>query len=398
VSAAVDATALKQRASEGVRAVHAQLVELSHAIHERPELAFEEHFAHEVLTDALADAGLPVERGAYDLDTAFAATVGGGAGPHVVLCCEYDALPEIGHACGHNMMGTAALGAGLALAEVVADAGGRLTILGTPAEERAGGKITLAERGAFEGVDVAMMVHAAGADVLAPAMLAMIQLDVRMTGRAAHASAFPWRGINALDAIVGGYVNVSMLRQQLHPTDRVHGVIRRGGDVPNVIPQVASARYNIRTTTAARLDPLQRRVLACFEAAATATGCSMEHRFVGPYEDLLTNDPLAEAYRGNAEAIGRDFVDLAASGSPSMGSTDMGNVSHIVPSIHPTIGIAPPGTALHTAEFAEHAISEAADQGIADAATALAHTAIDVWTDGGLVAATRAAFTPLSGT
>ncbi|MBI2170172.1 MAG: M20 family metallopeptidase [Actinobacteria bacterium] len=372
---------MKAQVREVVNECAGELVALSHAIHEHPELAFEEHFASSALCDALEGHGIAVERPAFGLDTAFIARVGDGDGPNVAICCEYDALPEVGHACGHNVIATAGLGAGIAAAAVVEQAGGRLTILGTPAEERAGGKIMMAEKGAFADVDVAMMVHPAGVDLLAPQMLAMTQLDVRAHGKEAHAAAFPWRGVNALDAIVLGYMGVAALRQHIHPTERVHGIITRGGDASNVVPKLAAARFNVRSETEERLDALKARVLACFEGAAAAAGCELEHRFLGPYSDLVTNPALAEAYRRNAEELGRRFVDPATLTTRAMGSTDMGNVSKLVPSIHPMIAVAPPNVPLHTAEFAGHAVSEAADQAVVDGASALAMTAVDVWTD-----------------
>lgn len=380
--------ALKARVVDVVDEIADELVELSHAIHERPELAFEERFASEALSEALERHGVDVERGAFDLDTAFLAEVG-SEGPVVAVCCEYDALPDIGHACGHNVIATAGLGAGIALASIAEDAGGRVRILGTPAEERGGGKILMVERGAFAGVDVAEMVHPAGSDFLTPQMLAMIQLDLRAHGREAHAAGFPWRGVNALDAIVLGYTSVAALRQHIHPTERIHGIITRGGDAPNVVPKRAAARFNIRSTTEARLEKLQARVLACFEGAATATGCELEHRFLGPYADLITNEPLAETYRRNGEAVGRTFLDPAGVDLPAVGSTDMGNVSKVVPSIHPMIGIAPPNVPLHTEEFARHAVSDAADAAVVEGAQALAMTAVDVWGDAGLLTAAR---------
>lgn len=371
-----------------------ELVSLSHEIHAHPELAFEEHFAAGALTGALEEQGLTVERGAYDIETAFVARAGeGNPGPHVAVCLEYDALPEIGHACGHNVIATAGLGAGVALASVCEELGGRLSIFGTPAEERGGGKIMMAERGAFDGVDVAMMVHPAGHDFLTPEMLAMIQLDVRAHGKEAHAAGFPWRGVNALDAIVLGYMGVAALRQHIHPSERIHGIITRGGDAPNVVPKLAGARFNIRSTTVPRLERLQERVLACFEGAAAGAGCTLEHRFLGPYADLVTNEPLARTYQAHAETLGRQFLDPTDVRLPAVGSTDMGNVSQLVPSIHPMIAVAPPDVPLHTEEFAHRAIGEAADRAVTDGAKALALTGVAAWSDPRLVDAARAAFT-----
>lgn len=386
------------RAKEAVGSVvgelAGELVALSHAIHAHPELAYEEHFASASLADALEAHGFEVERAAYGLETAFAARAGGGEGPHVAICCEYDALPGIGHGCGHNVIATAGLGAGLALARVAGDLGGRVTVLGTPAEERGGGKIQMLDRGAFDGVDVAMMVHSGGSDFVAPEMLAMLQLDFRAHGKEAHAAGFPWRGRNALDAIVLGYMGVAALRQHIHPSERVHGIITRGGDAPNIVPSTAAARFNVRSTTTGRLDSLRARVLACFEGAAAAAGCDLEHRAIGPYAELVTNGPLASAYQANAEAIGREILDPALVRLPVVGSTDMGNVSQSVPAIHPMIAVSPPNVPLHTEEFAAHSVSDQADQAVTDGARAMAMTAIDIWTDDSLLSDIRAAFRP----
>lgn len=382
--------AVARRVADLVDELAPELVELSHAIHAEPELAFEERFAASALAGAIERRGLEVERGAYGLDTAFAARAG-TSGPHVVVCLEYDALPEIGHACGHNVIAATGLGAGLALAAVARDAGGRVTILGTPAEERDGGKILMAERGAFRSADAAMMVHPAARDLVSPRMLAMVQVDVEARGQEAHAAGFPWRGRNALDAIVLGYTAVAALRQHVHPDERIHGIITHGGDAPNIVPKRAAARFNIRSTSEARLERLHQRVMACFEGGATASGCDLDHRARRPYADLRTNGPLADAYQRHAAALGRPLLAADEAGA-AVGSTDMGNVSKLLPSIHPMVGITTSDVALHTEEFARHAVGEHADRAIVDAAKALARTALDLWRDPALRSAVRREF------
>ncbi len=250
------------------------LVDVSRQLHARPELAFEEHFAHELLTATLADAGLRPERGAFDVPTAFVARAG-SAGPTIGVLCEYDALPEIGHACGHNVIAAAGLGAGLAAAAVAERAGGRVAIYGTPAEEGGGGKVAMARNGAFAELDAAMMVHPADADLTRIDAIAVQQLTVTYSGKAAHAAAAPQEGRNALDAAVLGYQAVAALRQHITPQERIHGVFTNGGDKPNIVPAKAATHWYIRSPTIASLQPLKARVLAALESGAMATGCTV---------------------------------------------------------------------------------------------------------------------------
>ncbi len=389
----MDPDALKARVGQRVDELAETLVEVSHAIHERPELGYEEHFAHDLLTSVLEREGVDVERGAYELPTAFAATVG-TEGPTVAVCCEYDALPGLGHACGHNVIAAAGLGAGLALATVAGEAGGRVRLLGTPAEEGGAGKVYMADAGAFVGVDAAMMVHPAGADLATMDVIAASLLAVEYHGQAAHAAAFPHLGRNALDAAVLGYVNVAALRQHITSTERIHGVFTRGGDKANIVPDFASMDWMVRAAQAASLAPLRERVLACLEAGATASGCRMEHRVVSrDYADMIDNPVLVELYAANSAALGRP-LEPSSSGTRVVGSTDMGNVSYLVPSIHPMVKVAPAGVSIHTAAFAGHARSASADRAVVDGAKAMAMTAADLWTRPDAVHQVRAAFAP----
>jgi amidohydrolase len=332
-----------------------------------------------------------VSRGAYDLPTAFDARVG-TEGPQVAVVCEYDALPGIGHACGHNIIAAAGLGAGLALAPLAAELGGRLAVLGTPAEEGGGGKVFMIERGAFAGVDASMMIHPAGAELQSMQTLAIHQIMATYRGRAAHAAAAPWRGANALDAMVLGYNNVAALRQHIRPDERVHGIFTKAGDKPNIVPELTEAHWYVRSSDTEHLAVLKERVLSCLTAGALAAGCEMQHTWLDPaYDNMIDNHELLERYVEHARRFGRDSVqpsgDLVVAGS-----TDMGNVSHVVPAIHPMVQAAPAGVAIHTQEFATHARAPIGDRAVIDGAKSMALTLLDIWLDDGLrgrVAATR---------
>ncbi|MGI9118744.1 MAG: M20 family metallopeptidase [Acidimicrobiales bacterium] len=390
----MDVAGLKDRMAERVDELAEVLVTVSHDIHDHPELGYQEHYAHDLLTSVLADQGVEVERGAYDLTTAFVAGAGND-GPTVAICCEYDALPGLGHACGHNIIAAAGMGAGLAAAALAVEAGGRLRMVGTPAEEGGAGKVLLAERGAFDGVDAAMMVHPAGADLATMDSIAAALLEVEYHGRAAHAAAAPHQGRNALDAAVLGYVNVAALRQHIRSTERVHGVFTSGGDKANVVPDHTAMSWMVRAARAAALDPLRARVLACLEAGAAATGCRMEHRPVSrDYAEMVDNPTLLDLYRANSAALGRPLSDASSSDARVVGSTDMGNVSYLVPSIHPMLKVAPAEISIHSADFAVHARSEAGDRAVLDGAKAMAMTVADLWARPGTLDEVRATFAP----
>ena len=388
----MDLDACKARVCRGVDEVAGLLVDVAHQIHDHPELAYDEHFAHDLLTSVLEAHDIEVERGAYDLPTAFVAR-SGAEGPEVAICCEYDALPGLGHACGHNVIAAAGLGAGLALATVAADAGGTVRILGTPAEEGGAGKVLMAERGAFGGVDAAMMVHPAGADLAVMDVIAASLMEVEYHGQAAHAAAFPHLGRNALDAAVLGYVNVAALRQHIEGSERVHGVFTRGGDKANIVPDHTAMDWMVRSARAASLAPLRDRVVACLEAGATAAGCRIEHRVVSrDYADMIDNPVLVELYSANSAALGRPLATATETGTRVVGSTDMGNVSYLVPSIHPMIKVAPAGVSIHSVAFAGHARSPEADRAVIDGAKAMAMTVVDLWSRPGALGDVRAAF------
>jgi amidohydrolase len=358
------------------------LVALSHSVHATPELCFNETRSAKSVTEALRAGGLDVTEGVYDLPTAFESRSGDGE-LVIAVCAEYDALPDIGHACGHNIIAASAVGAGLALAAVADQIGLQVRVLGTPAEEGGGGKIFMLERGAFEEVHAAMMIHPWPAERLTGACLAVAHFDVHFSGKEAHASAAPWEGVNALDAMTISQVALGLLRQQLPPGDQVHGVITSGGSgAANVIPASVTGRFMVRSRTIDTLGAAERRVRACFEAGALATGCAVSYEELSPvYSHMEADAELLAAYRLNAEALGRTFAaDDADAPLPTL-STDMANVSLAVPTIHPLMGIEAHGAVNHQHAFAAACITSSADWAVRDGALALAWTAIDAATD-----------------
>lgn len=374
-----EASTLKDIACAHIDSVAADLVSVSHQIHAHPEQNHEEYFASELLVRTSNALGLRTDLRAFGCDTGFSGEI--GTGPTVCIMSEYDALPDIGHGCGHNVIAAAGLGAAIGLSIVAAAAGGRVRYLGTPAEEGGGGKIIMAQNGALEGVDVAMMVHSADADLTTIDAIALQQLIVEYTGEEAHAAAAPSKGRNALDAAVLGYMAVAALRQHILPTERVHGIFTKAGEKPNIVPREASSQWYVRSDTIATLKELKPRVLAALESGAHACGCTSSHEWVGvPYADMVTNAPLAASYTMNAALLGRSVSDPRVSGHRVVGSTDMGNISHLVPSIHPMIASAPHGSSIHTRSFAEHSVGSMADQAVIDGAKMMAMTAIDYWT------------------
>jgi amidohydrolase len=333
------------------------------------------------VAEALRAGGLEVTEGVYDLPTALESRSGGGE-LVVAVCAEYDALPDVGHACGHNIIAATAVGAGLALAAVADEIGLSVRVLGTPAEEGGGGKVLMLDRGAFDGVHAAMMVHPWPAERLTGACLAVSHFDVHFTGMEAHASAAPWQGVNALDAMTISQVALGLLRQQLPPGDQVHGVITHGGGAANVIPASVAGRFMARSRTIDGLGALEPRVRACFEAGALASGCSVDYEELSPvYSHMEADAGLLGAYRLNAEALGRRFeADDTDTPLPTF-STDMANVSLAVPTIHPLIGIETGGAVNHQHDFASACVTASADAAVRDGALALAWTAIDAATD-----------------
>ncbi len=370
--------ALKSRAKERIAHEQPRLEELNGWLYDHPEIAHQEHRSSERLAQTLEGYGFVVEYPAYGLETAFSARAG-SEGPELIICCEYDALPDIGHACGHNIIASAAVGAGLALQPLVESLGFRLTVLGTPAEESYGGKVDLINAQAFAGAAAAMMIHPSPRDVVDAPFLAITQLEVAFHGKEAHASAFPDQGLNALDAFVQSYVNLSTLRQHILPTDKIHGIITEGGKAPNIIPALTRSKWYVRSLDSARLETLTERVRSCFEAAAMATGCRGEIETFGHgYTELISNPLLTELYAANSAALGRPLTRGAELSPSEAGSTDMGNVSLVVPTIHPMLSLycAPIGN--HQPAFTRQTITPDGHQAIFDGAVGMAWTAIDL--------------------
>ena len=392
---APDAAAAKARVREEIDRIGPRLVEISRELHASPELMFEEHRAHAVLTDELEAAGLSVTRAAHGLDTAFRADVGSGDGPLVAICCEYDALPDIGHACGHNVIAAAGLGAGLAAAKVADEMGGRVRILGTPAEEGGNGKGILLHRGGFDDVDAAVMVHPGDRELRKMTTLAAAGVRVTYQGHASHAAAGPWLGRNALDAAVAAYTNVGLMRQQLRPDQRVHGAFLQVPSRSNVIPERVVMRWAARGATMVSMQEVVDKLIPCLEAGAVAARCTAEIEELGAGSQVLDSDVLIDLYVENAAALGRTVGDPEVEGHV-FGSTDMGTISRSFPSIHAVIEVAPRGTSIHERDFAKAAGSELGDKAVVDGAAALAMTLVDVWADPDVLVTAREDLTRLS--
>lgn len=372
-------TSVKDRAREIISGRSTALVGLAHEIHGHPELGFEEESSSRWCSDALADAGLTVETGICDLPTAFSGTA--GSGPFVIgICAEYDALPDVGHACGHNVIAAAAVGAGIALAEIADDLGITVKVLGTPAEEGGGGKILMMERGGFDGLNAAMMVHPSPGELDRMPCLAVEHYDVVYHGKEAHASGYPDRGINAADALTVAQVAIGLLRQHAEPQDQVHGIVTLGGSAPNIIPALTKAKYYVRARDLERLAAWSPRVKQCFEAGAVATGASLEILPQGPtYSQFDVDEEMAALWVRNATELGRVFP--APGGRTLHASTDMGNVSLSIPSIHPMLGLDCMPAVNHQPEFTAAAASAEADRAVVDGALGMAWTVCDLAAD-----------------
>jgi len=358
------------------------LVDLSHRIHANPETCFEEEQSSRWCADALERGGFTVEMGVAGLPTAFTATAGSGE-LTIAICAEYDALPGIGHACGHNVIAASAVGAGLALAPVADDLGITVKVMGTPAEEGGGGKIIMLERGVFDGVHAAMMVHPAPNEMDHMPCLAVAHVDVHYTGKEAHASAYPELGINAADALTVAQTAIGLLRQHVSPHARIHGIVTHGGEAPNIVPAHTSGKWYIRERTLERLEKLQPRVERCFEAGALATGC--EYRIEAksaPYSEMRDDIGMRQAYRKNAEDLGRPFLSITEEAAQRLaGSTDMANVSLAIPTIHPMLGLGCFPISNHQPEFAAFCATPTADKAMRDGAVAMAQTCVDLAVD-----------------
>ncbi len=367
---------LKASVIKEVEAHRDQLRELSLKIHSTPELGFKETKAAGWLTQYLKKNGFSTKQGISGLPTAFSGSYGKGK-PAIAILAEYDALPKLGHACGHNLIAGSAVGAAVASKPAIDRFGSSVLVIGTPAEELYGGKAIMVERGAFNNIDIAMMVHPGVHDATTTQALACIALDVEFFGRAAHASARPEAGINALEAMLQSFAAINSLRQHIKDRARIHGIITDGGEAANIVPAHSAGSFIVRAEDNAYLDELMERVLNCFVGAATATGARLEYRWgEARYAPMRNNMALARLFQKNMQSLGRR-VPLARPVN-AFGSTDMGNVSQIVPGIHPGVAIAPEGVAIHSPEFAQAAASEEGIKGMLDSAKALAMTIVDL--------------------
>jgi len=370
----------KQALIKEVERLKPELLEISRFLHANPELAFEEHKAAERLSRTMETHGFSVERSVAGLPTAFTASRASTEGPTIAFLAEYDALPGIGHACGHNLIAAGSVGAGLALKAALGEVGGRVLVVGCPAEEKGGGKIPLVESGVFRSVDAAMLVHPSNRTEIVKRALGMRDVQVEFFGKASHAAATPHLGINALDAVILAFTNINALRQQIRPDARIHGIITHGGKAPNIIPDHAAALFYVRALDMAYLEELYQKVLGCFEAAAMATGTRHQVKRAGSdYHPHKINYALAELFRKNLEALGAQ-VDQGPE-DQDLGSTDVGNVSQAVPTVQPMIAICGPSVACHMPEFAVASASRAGEEGMLLAATAMALTGLDLLRD-----------------
>jgi amidohydrolase len=375
----LDISKLKSIAGEEIGADYRQFTELSRKLHDNPEFAFQEHRAAAWLTEYLKNKGFSVEMGICSLPTAFRGSYG-SAKPLLAFLAEYDALPGVGHACGHNLIATSAIAAGAACKRVIDEVGASVAVFGTPGEELYGGKAMMAERGAFDSVDAAMIAHPGGGNRVIMHTLAVQTLDVEFFGREAHAAAHPETGINALEAMILSFNAVNSLRQHIKEKARIHGIITDGGKASNIVPAYSAASFMVRAEEEAYLDELEEKVIDCFNGAALATGAELRYKWGEVrYAPMLNNLTMAELFRTNFHSLGRD-IPLGDTTIINI-STDVGNVSQLVPTIQPLVAIVSDDILIHSPRFAEAAASEYALDCMLDAAKAMAMTAIDLLTD-----------------
>jgi amidohydrolase len=367
----------KQKVIRRIDQISDQLWEISTRLYQNPEIAFQEVESAALIAAYLAEGGFEVETGTGGLETAFQATWNGKSDtPVIAFLCEYDALPEIGHACGHNLIASMAIGAGMGAAALTDDLPGQIRVIGTPAEERSGGKRIMVEAGVFEGIDAAMMVHPASKNMIRRGSLASMRLHVEFIGKTSHAAASPQEGINALDAMILTFNGINALRQHLKIKDRVAGIITNGGEAANIIPGYTAAEFSVRGENEARRDRVVEKVIACADGAARATGCTLKYQAMPGYAEIFPNPTVSGLFAENVALLGRELTPPAA--IEPMGSTDMGNVSKVVPAIHPYIATVPDDIAGHTVEFREACMTESGKSAMLDSAKAMAMTAVDL--------------------
>ncbi|WP_208559405.1 M20 family metallopeptidase [Marinilactibacillus kalidii] len=369
-----------------------ELKELSEYIYDHPELGHEEYLSSKAHVTLLEKHEFDVEYPYLGIDTAFKAVYKGKkTGPTIAYLSEYDALPGIGHGCGHNLLGSTDTGAGIALSKLVDEVGGTVVVLGTPAEETNGDKVTMAEAGTFEDIDVAFCTHPSDDYYASGTSMAMEAIEFKFHGKTSHAAASPFEGKNALDACLNTFNNINSLRQQIHPSARVHGVIKQGGEAANIIPDFTRAEFYVRAMDMPYLTELKEKVIRCAEAGAMAAGCTMEWgHYEASYQNLITNKTLSERYNENMKQLG---IEMNTEVKDSMGSMDMGNVSQVVPAINPYFGISEGNSVTaHTVEFREYTKTAAAYQGMEKTIAAFTETALDLILDQQLLADVKAEF------
>ncbi|WP_129705828.1 M20 family metallopeptidase [Priestia megaterium] len=373
---------MKQLINETINNLQDTFYDVSKYIGQNPELGHEEFKACKALTDVLKEQGFTVEIGTCDLPTAFTAVYDSQKpGPSIGFMAEYDALPDLGHACGHNLIGTMSIAAGIGLSKAVAETGGKVYVYGTPAEETRGGKVTMAEQGIFNHLDVAMMVHPYYCHQKSGRSLAMDAIQFEFFGKSAHAAAAPHEGINALDGVLQTFNSINALRQHVKPDVRIHGVITEGGKAANVVPDYAVAQFYVRASTRAYVDEVTEKVKACANGAALVTGTKLKiSNYEFSYDDMQTNQTLSDVYTNNLISLGVSEQSITED-QGDHGSLDMGNVSQVVPAIHPYIQICDDYFVCHTHEFREAALSEQGREAMILGAQTMALTGYDVLTN-----------------
>ncbi|MCR5481345.1 MAG: M20 family metallopeptidase [Clostridia bacterium] len=382
---------MKKKIVETVEKKLDELFEISKSMYENPEISNEEFVSSEKLSVFLKKEGFEVTKPYCDFETGFRAEYKSAKpGPCIAYFCEYDALPGVGHGCGHNLICTMSVGAGLALKSVLDEIGGRLLIFGTPAEEQSGAKVPYAAKGVFDEVDAALMAHPSPLSQESGYSLALSPIRFEYTGKAAHAAAQPEKGINALDAVILLYNGLNALRQHVPEGTKIHGVITDGGLAPNIVPDFAAANFYFRATNKKILEDVQNKALSIAEGAAAMTGATLKwNHFEDPYDDMLTNRTLSDAFTANLKELGETTVLKPGMG---IGSIDMGNVSYRCPAIHPWVGLGDEALVLHSKEFADRTVTDSGKKALALAAKALAFTGYDIITKPELLKAIKAEF------
>lgn len=368
---------MKDQVKKELRGIEQDLWAMSDHLYHNPELGDQEFKSMELLVNYLERHDFRVEKGIVGRPTSFRAVFDSGLkGPAIAFLAEYDALPGVGHGCGHNMIGTMGIGAGVLLSKVVSDIGGKVVVLGTPAEETNGAKVTMAEQGVFQDIDAAMILHPSDESYESGDSLAMDAIQFDFKGRPSHAAASPEKGINALDAVLQLFNGVNALRQHVRSDVRIHGIITEGGVAANVVPEYASAQFYVRAADRTYLNEVVEKVRKIAEGAELMTGAQLSmHNYELSYDNMITNQVMSNLFSKNLESTG---VETIHPSKDSYGSLDMGNVSQVCPSIHPYIGLDSPGLVFHTTEMADLTITDNSHHILSRGALAMALTGYDL--------------------